>query len=50
MRVKDPQKNKDKGVVYRIPCWVCSEVYTGEMGIKTFEDRIYRARTCKWAL
>ena len=29
MRVKDPQKNKDKGVVYRIPFGCCSEVYVG---------------------
>ena len=31
-RVKDPQKHKDKGVVYRIPCGECSEVYIEETG------------------
>ena len=30
--MKDPQKNKDKGIVYRIPWEDCSEVYIGETG------------------
>ena len=32
MQVKDLQKNKDKGVVHRMPCGGCSEVYIRETG------------------
>ena len=31
-RVKGPQKHKDKGVVYQIPCAQCNEVYIGKTG------------------
>ena len=43
---KDPQKNKDKGVVYRIPCGGCSEVYIAETG-RPLKTRITEH---KWAV
>ena len=42
-KVKGPQKNKDKGVVYKIPCGECSEVYTGETG-RPLKTRIVEHR------
>ena len=44
MRVKDPQKNKDKGIVYKIPCGDCSEVYIGETG-RPLKTRITEHKT-----